>query len=161
MPRKPKVLYTVQQCEAMGYKALHKLLVEVLARECRVIRWFNKTAQFDLLPALAAMKNLVAKPGGRTDLNPLDGETPNWEMECELLGISSAMVRKWKHRTSSETDIRHLVGEVPRTPTRNGDWQGKYLTAMKHLKTIVVLIEEGKFEKAEDTAYAIAEYHQF
>jgi hypothetical protein len=94
---------THKQFKELGYDKLHSELKKMLAQARRMTLWFNAAERRNLLPALFAMKELVAQPGRREP----DPSKPNWEDECRLLGITPEVVRQWKSRTAAETDIRH------------------------------------------------------
>jgi hypothetical protein len=98
----------VKQYRDMGYEKLHlelkRLLSQgedktawILGRDYKgpPIVWFNEDKRLQLLPALEAIKKLVAQPGRRSQTAGL----PCWEEECRLLGIKAATVRKWKQRS--------------------------------------------------------------
>jgi hypothetical protein len=94
--------------EQMDYHELHKELMRLIKQSARTMRWFNVEKRDYLLPALAAMQKKVSQPGRRF---PTSG-MPDWQEECRLLGITAELVRKWKQRTASETDIRKMLGET-------------------------------------------------
>jgi hypothetical protein len=60
--------------------------------------WLNTDKRERLWPALSAMKSLVSQPGRRYAREGF----PNWEEECDSLGINPATVRQWKRRTEAE-----------------------------------------------------------
>jgi hypothetical protein len=139
----------MKQFQELGYEQLHAELKKMINQAQRMTVWFNQDKQIRLLPALAAMKSLVAQPGRRFKA----GE-PDWEEECRLLGISAEQVRQWKHRTASEKDIRHLLGEEP-TPRHPASVAPT--VEFHRLMMLTKAIIEGDEIKAEKLAHAFAE----
>jgi hypothetical protein len=143
-----------KQFKELGYEKLHRAVQKMLAQAQRMTIWFNAAERLNLLPALFAMKELVAQPGRREP----DPNKPNWEDECRLLEITPEMVRQWKCRTAAETDIRHLLGEEPKKgqPTAPSDAQAK-----KYLEALTKAVLDGEDERAEKLANAFAEIYGF
>jgi hypothetical protein len=140
----------------LGYEKLHAELKRMLAQAERQVKWFNRDSRIRLLPALYAMRELTAAPGQRSDLEP---GRPSWEKECLLLGITSEVVRQWKRRTASETDIRALIGEEMRQ--HPADPAARNALALQHLKRLTGAVLEGNDELAENLAVAFAELYRW
>jgi len=142
---------SVEEYIALGYEKLHSKLKTMIAQANRMATWFNVDKQLRLLPALMAMKSLVAQPGRRF---PKEGQ-PSFEEECRLLGLSAEQVRQWKHRTATETDIRALLGEEGNKPRSRAI---PAPTAEYHkLMMLTKAVLDGDDRKAEKLAQAIAE----
>jgi hypothetical protein len=140
----------------MGYKKLHKHLISMLNQAHRISRWFNAAERLDLLPALMAMRDLTAQPGRR---DPESNPIPDWNEECHLLDINANVVRQWKHRTATDSDLRSVLGEEPSRPgKRSGSGDAD---AIRHLQRLVKFVVEGKEEEAERLALALAERYGF
>jgi hypothetical protein len=144
---------TQKQFKELGYDKLHRELQRMLAQAQRMTVWFNAAERLNLLPALFAMKEIVQQPGRREP----DPNSPNWEDECRLLGITSDMVRQWKCRTAAETDIRHMLGEAP----KKGPAAPSNVQAKKHLEALARAVLDGQEERAERLANAFAEIYGF
>jgi hypothetical protein len=144
-----------QDFQRMDYPQLHRELKKMLAQAQRVITWFDSAERKNLLPALQAMHDLVAQPGRREP----DPSKPNWADECQILGITPEMVRQWKSRTATETDIRRLVGEEPTQPRRSP--QDRNREAVQTLQRLAQAVLEGKDEDAEHIAQFAAERYGF
>jgi len=68
---------TVKDYASLGYDKLHRELLKMVQQAERSTIWFNSDKQLRLLPALTAMKSLVAQPGRRF----LVAGQPGWEDE--------------------------------------------------------------------------------
>jgi hypothetical protein len=145
---------TYKEFKEMGYERLHRELKKMLAQAERMTKWFNAAERINLLPALQAMHDLVAKPGQREP----DPTKPNWEDECRLLGITPEQVRQWKSRTASETDIRHLLGERPKEP---GAPPESISHIKRHLEDLARAVLDGNDDRAERLAAMAAEMYRF
>lgn len=69
------------------------------------------------------------------------------------------MVRQWKCRTATETDIRRLVGEEPSQPRRSA--QDRNREAVRTLQRLAQAVLEGKDDDAEHIAQYAAETYGF
>jgi hypothetical protein len=121
---------------------------------------FNKHSRAKLLVALQALHDIAAQPGKREH----DPDNPNWEGECELLGLTPELVRQWKHRTQSETDMRILAGELPKLHPKaklEANAQAELATAKRLLEKLSRAVIEGREEEAERVASAAAEHYGF
>ena len=92
----------------MTYEEFHRYLVTQLDIHKRAGLERALHLRQNVLPALAAMKEMTAKPGARKDIK--SGEV-GWQDECYLLEISAELVRKWKQKTASEAEILALLEE--------------------------------------------------
>ncbi|MGD0792839.1 MAG: hypothetical protein ABR920_13825 [Terriglobales bacterium] len=144
-----------KQYAELGYAKLHAELKRMLSQAERITTMFNAGSRLRLLPALYAMRELVAAPGQRSDIEP---DRPSWERECRLLGITAEQVRQWKHRTAAETDIRHLVGEER---ARNAAPSTSNARALEHLARLATAVLNGDEIEAEKLAAAYAEIYGF
>ena len=117
---------------------------------------FNGVERVNLLPALQAMHDKVAQPGKRGEPDP---NKPTWEEECRTLGITPELVRQWKRRTQTETDIRHLLGDKPNKPGKRVE--EKNAMAAKHLQQLCDLVLNGDEIHAEQFALGVAERYGF
>jgi hypothetical protein len=140
----------------MGYEKLHKHLISMLNQAHRISRWFNAAERLDLLPALMAMRDLTAQPGRR---DPESNPVPDWNEECLALGINANVVRQWKHRTATDTDLRTMLGEESGKPGKRSS--SAEADAIKHLQRLVQAVIDGKEEEAERLALALAEHYGF
>jgi hypothetical protein len=122
----------------------------------RISRWFNAAERLDLLPALMAMRDLTAQPGRR---DPESKSLPDWNEECYSLGINANVVRQWKHRTATDTDLSNMLGEEPRRPGKRSS--SVEADALKHLQRLVQVVIDGKEEEAERLALALADRYGF
>ena len=86
----------------MDYDTLHKLLVKLLEETKQRHISLSITRAMHLLPALDAMRSMVAKPGRRSDTT---GEVGGWQDECHLLGLTAEQVRKWRQLSAAEDFI--------------------------------------------------------
>jgi transposase-like protein len=151
-----KEVLTYKQLSELTYEELFRKAKEMLKQEQRLVNWFNAAARVDLLPILQALHDQVAQPGRRGEPDP---NKPNWEQVCRLLGITPELVRQWKRRTQTDTDIRHLLGEEDNKPgTRVED---KNALATKHLQQLCSLVLSGDDIQAERLATAIVERYGF
>ena len=155
MARREKQALTYQQFADMSYDELLKELKGMLGQARRINVWFSVIERVNLLPALQAMHDKVARPGRR---NP-DPNKPNWEDICRILGITPDVVRMWRMRTQANTDIRHLLGEQPPKPKVSQEQMNK--EALKHLQQLVTAVLTGDDEQAEAIAAALAERYGF
>jgi hypothetical protein len=143
----------------MSYEELFQELKRMLARAGRQMVWFNRAERVNLLPALQAMRDKVARPGRRSDLAGPNPSQPTWEDVCRMLAISPDLVKKWKRRTQAETDIRYLLGEEPTKPKKSQEEQNR--DAVKHLRLLVTEVLNGSEETADRLALALAERYGF
>jgi hypothetical protein len=148
---------TYKQFKELGYARLHKELLKMISQSRRLMTWFDAGERLNMLPALLAMKDLVAQPGRREP----DPSKPNWEDECRILGITPEVVRQWKKRTAAETDIRTIVGEKPKAQSAKDDAAARAAQAMKRLQALVEAVVEGDEARAEKLAYAYAQIYGF
>jgi len=139
---------------AMGYAKLHRELLKMISRSRRLMMLFDAGERVNLLPALMAMRDIVAQPGRRE----IDPSKPNWDDECRILGITPEVVRQWKRRTAAEADIRKLIGEKPAKP---GAKDVSTAQALKHLRSLVEAVVEGDDVTAEKIALACVEIYGF
>jgi len=95
---------------------------------------------------LQALHEIVAQPGRRT----VDPTRPNWDEICEQVGITPEMVRHWKQRTATETDIRRLLGEQSPSPGKREP--DKLAEAFKELRRIVQTNQRHDTPLAEELA---------
>lgn len=145
---------TVKQYAEMGYDKLHRELLRMIREAERTVVQFNQSKQIQMLPALTAMKTLVAKPGRRF---VVPGQ-PGWEEECRSLGIDPATVRQWKKRTGTEMDIRALLGESSEPKKKEAAVLDEARTLTYHrLVKLTKLILNGKDDEAEKMAHSIAD----
>lgn len=93
---------------AMSYDRLHNLLVKLLEETKQKHINLSLTRAKHLLPALDAMRRMVAKPGRRTDITD---EVGGWQDECHLLGLTAEQVRKWRQLSASEDMILEMLGD--------------------------------------------------
>jgi hypothetical protein len=154
MPHKEVLAY--KQFADMSYQGLHRKLKEMIERAQQLSVSINAVARVNLLPALQAMHDKVAQPG-RRERNP---NQPTWDDECRMLGITPEQVRQWKRRTQTDTDIRHLLGEMPNKPGK-GKSEDRIALAAKHLEMICKSVLDGDEKRAEQLAMAFAERHGF
>jgi hypothetical protein len=138
----------------MEYDELHRELKRLLKQAGRVMRWFNEDKRAQLLPALMAMKALVAQPGRRF---PREG-VPTWEEECKKLGISADLVRKWKQRTGAEHDLRKLLGEDEYTQRKHHETM---TIDQRKLQRLCEAVLNGEQVLAERLAAAYVEEYGF
>lgn len=143
---------TVKQYRELGYEKLHAELKRLIMQSNRTMVWLNRERQVQMLPALMAMKSLVAAPGRRF---PTPG-MPNWEEECGLLGINPATIRQWKKRTGAEQDMRAMVGEEREPRVR-------HMPPSLELHKLQMLCDAvlSDSEQAEKLALEIAEEYGF
>jgi hypothetical protein len=141
---------TVKDYASLGYVKLHKEILTMVQEAERTTAQFNTDKQLCLLPALTAMKSLVAQPGRRFVV----AGQPCWEDECRSLGLTAEQVRQWKKRTASETDIRALLGEEKNPPKQRAPALSQEYRRMVMLAQAVV---NGDEAKAEKIAQAIVE----
>jgi hypothetical protein len=145
-----KVPQTVRDYASIGYDKLHKELLKMVQEAERTTVQFNTDKQLRLLPALTAMKSLVAQPGRRF----LVAGQPGWEDECRLLGLSAEQVRQWKKRTASDMSIGTLLGEEKNATKKRAPALTQEYRRMAMLAKAVV---DGEEAKAEKIAQAIVE----
>ena len=143
---------TVEQFKALGYDKLHKELVRMIGQSKRIAVWFDEGERTHLLPALVAMRDLVAQPGRREP----DPDKPSWQEECLRLGITPELVRQWKTRTASEQQIRRMLGEEPKVSAR-GAGREDVVKLKRHLEALAQAVLDGQEEKAEALAQAAAD----
>ena len=143
----------------MSYEQLLATLKDMLAQAKRVNVWFSAIERVNLLPALQAMHDKVARPGQRIDRGERDPAQPNWSDVCRSLGISPDLVRVWRQRTQAHTDIRHLLGEQPPTPRISPGQRNR--EAVRHLQVLVTTVLNGDEQQAEAVALALAERYGF
>jgi hypothetical protein len=141
---------TVKNFASFGYDKLHKALLKMVQEAERTTVQFNTDKQLRLLPALTAMKGLVAQPGRRF----LVAGQPGWEDECRSLGLTAEQVRQWKKRTASDMSIGVLLGEEKNPPKRRAPAVTQEYRRMVMLAKAVV---DGEEAKAEKIAQAIVE----
>ena len=147
---------TYKEFADMSYHELHQKLKEMIGQAQRLSVLFNAVERVNLLPALQAMHDKVAQPGKRGEPDP---KKPTWEEECRSLGITPELVRQWKHRTQTETDIRHLLGDKPNKPGEPA--KDNNAMAAKHLQQLCQLVLNGDEIRAEQFALAVAERYGF
>ena len=148
---------TKKEFAEMTYSELHRELKKMLGQAKRMTVWFNAVERVNLLPALLAMKEKVAQPGRREP----DPNKPNWEDECRSLGITPDIVKKWKQRTQTESDIRHLIGEEPNRPAPRSSDSVNGALAVKHLQDLCKAVLEDDTTKAESMALTLIERYGF
>jgi hypothetical protein len=141
---------TVKDYASLGYEKLHKELLKMVEQAERSTVRFNTDKQLRLLPALTAMKSLVAQPGRRF----LVAGQPGWEDECRSLGLTAEQVRQWKKRTASDMSIGALLGEEKSQPKKCAPAMTQEYRRMVMLAKAVV---DGEEAKAEKIAQAIVE----
>src|ERR1017187_4387451 len=93
---------TVKDYASLGYDKLHKEILKMVQQAEHATVWFNTDKQLRLLPALTALKGLVAQPGRRFVVT---GQ-PGWEDECRSLGLTAEQVRQ---QGSSPRSRRHAA----------------------------------------------------
>jgi len=145
---------TYEEYKALGYDKLHRELKKIIAQSQRVIVWFNEGERASLLPALQAMKDLVAQPGRRDP----DPNKPNWADECMKLGITPEQIRQWKTRTGAESDISYLLGKQPKAASVSASGADKI--ALKYLVRLTKAVINGDEVEAERVASAVAELYK-
>ena len=141
---------TVKDYASLGYDKLHRELLKMVQQAERSTIWFNSDKQLRLLPALTAMKSLVAQPGRRF----LVAGQPGWEDECRSLGLTAEQVRQWRKRTASDMSIGVLLGEEKNRPKKRSPALTQEYRRMVMLAKAVV---DGEEAKAEKIAQAIVE----
>ena len=141
---------TVKDYSGLGYDKLHKEILKMVQQAEHATVRFNTDKQLRLLPALTAMKGLVAQPGRRFVVT---GQ-PGWEDECRSLGLTAEQVRQWKKRTASDMSIRVLLGEEKDAPKKRAPALTQEYRRMVMLAKAVV---DGDEAKAEKIAQAIVE----
>ena len=141
---------TVKDYASLGYDKLHRELLKMVQQAERSTIWFNSDKQLRLLPALTAMKSLVAQPGRRF----LVAGQPGWEDECRSLGLTAEQVRQWRKRTASDMSIGVLLGEERNGPKKRVPAITQEYRRMVMLAKAVV---DGEEAKAEKIAQAIVE----
>ncbi|WP_162601761.1 hypothetical protein [Occallatibacter savannae] len=131
--------------ESLGYERLHDLLL-YLIRGCQNTTFvYDAATRRALLPALTAMKRLTTQPGRR-----IPDQIPSYEEECILLGLSAALVRKWKRKTATDLDLRFLLGEKPLQPrTKTQIPSVEY----RRLKLLVESVISGDLRRVEELAH--------
>lgn len=142
----------------MGQEGLIIEVRRILSQSRRLVIWFKKAEQLDLLPALTALKQLSARPGRRQ----VDPEKPGWQEVCRSLDISPEMVRQWRLRTQSEHDIRRLLGEIENVP-RKKTFDEVALDIPRFKKAVGRLVQfvlDAEFDEAERAAMDLAELYQ-
>src|SRR6202035_1571246 len=148
-PKKAPLTYT--EYKSLGYEKLHEELLRMLQARRRMVVWFNAAERSNLLPALMAMRDIVAQRGRRE----IDPDRPSWAGECTRLGITPEVVRQWKFQTASEQDIRHLIEEEQRIPRRRKPPD----QTKRHLAALVQAIIDGDDKRAEQLAHRFQEMY--
>ena len=159
-PANPGSPPTYDEYKEMGRIKLRREVKNMLAQQARIMALFNKHSRAKLLIAMQALHDIAAQPGKREH----DPDNPNWEGECELLGITPELFRQWKHRTQSETDMRILAGEQKKLHPKaklEADTQAELATAKRFVEKLSRAVIEGKEEEAERVASAAAEHYGF
>jgi len=141
---------TVKEYASFGYAKLHKELSKMVLEAERTTVRFNTDKQLRLLPALTAMKGLVAQPGRRY----LVAGQPGWEDECRSLGLTAEQVRQWRKRTASDMSLGVLLGEEKNPPKKRAPALTQEYRRMVMLAKAVV---DGEEAKADKIAQAIVE----
>src|ERR1035441_5577125 len=134
---------TVKGYSSLGYDKLHKEILKMVQQAEHATVWFNTDKQLRLLPALTALKSLVAQPGRRF----LVAGQPGWEDECRSLGLTAEQIRQWKKRTASEMSIGALLGEEKNAPKKRAPALTQEYRRMVMLAQAVVNGDEDKAEK--------------
>ena len=147
MAKEPR---TVKNYASFGYAKLHKELLKMVQEAEHTTVQFNSDKQLRLLPALTAMKSLVAQPGRRFVIT---GQ-PGWEDECRSLGLTAEQVRQWRKRTASDMSIGVLLGEQKSPSKKRAPALTQEYRRMAMLAKAVV---DGEEAKAEKIAQAIVE----
>ena len=155
MPRPKQPVLTYRKFSQMSYEELLEKLKEMLAQAQRLTAWFNAGERLKLLPALQAMHDKVAQPGRRVP----DPDKPNWADVCRILGLTPDLIKKWKQRTQTETDIHHLLGEDFRKSAKGKPDDPQALK--KQLGLLCTAVLNGEEERAEQLAMALSERYGF
>jgi len=141
---------TVKDFASLGYERLHREILKMVQQAERMSTCFNEDKQLRLLPALTAMKSLVAQPGRRFVIT---GQ-PGWEDECRSLGLTAEQVRQWRKRTDSDLSIGALLGEEKNPPKKRAP---ALTQEYRRMVMLAKAVADGDDKKAEKLAEAIIE----